>query len=98
MNKWNQNQKELLKLIEKIFDDGKLDPSEKAELKYFWTHRAMTATQVLEVVEKFVSNTWQETIEDGLITDEEHEKLRTIVDGLHLPADIWPEKMRQLIS
>jgi hypothetical protein len=98
MSDWNQAQQDLAALIDRIFADGRVDPDEREELRRFWTTRQLAVKQVRAVVDVFVSKTWGEVIADGVVTDQERERLWAVVEGLHLPEAVLPEPMWKAIS
>lgn len=98
MAEWTAAQQDLAALIDRIFADGVVQPAEREELRRFWAQRGMTVSQVREVVERFVAQTWGEVMADGVVTGDETERLRAVVDGLHLPESVMPAPMQQILG
>ena len=98
MPELTQAQKDLAALIDRIFADGKVEDSERAELRQFWTKQGMSVKQVREVVDAFVGRIWGEVMADHVVSREEKQKLWAIVNGLHLPEEAMPPGMWQVIS
>jgi len=98
MPEWNEAQRDLAALIERIFADGRVDESERQELRQFWAQRQLSVKLVREVVETFASTTWREVMADGVVTAEERQRLWVVVDALHLPEASMPSAMWQAIT
>ena len=98
MAEWTAAQHDLAQLIDRVFADGVVQPAEREELRRFWAQRGMTVGQVREVVEQFLTKTWGEVIADGVVTENEAERLRAVVDGLHLPDSVMPAPMRAILG
>ena len=91
-------QRALLSLVDKIFADGILSPSERTELHALYTSGGLSVREVRAVFSAFVTKTWGEVIEDGFVTPEERQKLLTIVVELRLPPEmVPPEVARELV-
>ncbi len=98
MAEWNQSQRDLAALIERIFADGSVDDSERQELREFWAQRQLSVKLVREVVEAFARKTWGEVMADGVVTPDERRRLWAVVDALHLPEASMPAEMWRVIS
>ncbi len=94
----NRSQSELLVLLERIFADDYIEPSERVELRTFAAQHQLAPAQVIEVVMAFVAATWGEVIADGVVTEAERRRLAALVDGLHLPDESLPPEVRRALG
>lgn len=97
MAELNETQRDLAALIERIFDDGVVDPAEREQLRDFWRQRGLTVAQVRQVVDAFVARVWGEVIADGVITADERQRLSAVRDGLRLPDEVLPDPVRRAL-
>jgi tellurite resistance protein len=98
MPELSKSQQDLAALMDRVFADGKVEPSEGEELRSFWATRGLTVSQVRAVVDAFVARVWGEVVADGVITDEEQAKLRAVVSGLRLPDGALPDPVRKALA
>jgi hypothetical protein len=98
MSELNKAQQELSELIDRIFADGLVEAEEREQRRGFWANRGLTVSQVRKVVDVFVTRVWGEVSADGQITDDERERLRAVVAGLRLPAEVLPEPIRAALA
>ncbi len=87
----------LLALIEKIFEDGILSPSERDDLYSLYREGGLSVREVREVFASFIAKTWGDVIEDGFVTAAERHKLLTIVVELRLPPEMVPPQVAREI-
>jgi hypothetical protein len=91
-------QRALLSLVEKIFADGILSPSERKELHSLYGASGLSVREVREVFSAFVAKTWGQVMEDSFVTAEERQKLLTIIVELRLPPEmVPPEVAREIV-
>src|SRR5436190_20837030 len=91
-------QRALLSLVDKIFADGILSPSERNELHTLYETGGLSVREVREVFSTFIAKTWGEVMADGFVTPEERQKLLTIVVELRLPPEmVPPEVAREIV-
>lgn len=88
----------LLSLVERIFADGVVTPSERSELVLLYREGGLTVSEVREVFTAFLTQTWGEVMADGVLTDDERKKLSTIVRELHIPSDCVPNAVKWLVA
>lgn len=81
----------LLALLDRIFEDGVVTPSERSELISLYRQGGLTVADVREVFSAFLHQTWGEAIADGVLTSDERSKLSTIVRELRVPRDCVPD-------
>jgi hypothetical protein len=95
---WNQAQESLARLIDQIFEDGRVDDSERQQLRRFWADKGLTVNQVRVVIDRFVDDVWREVVADGIVTDDERSRLRAVVSGLNLPREILPQALLSALA
>jgi tellurite resistance protein len=90
---------ELMDMLTRIFADSVAEETELNVLIAFLSSGTMKPTEVQEVMTNFVQNTWKITIADGVVTDEEKKRLRSIVDSLGLQhSDFIPNGWRRALA
>lgn len=90
-------QRVLYDRLMKVFDDGSLEPTEQKELRDLYGMGKLTLPDVREVFGLFLSDTWDNVMADGVITDAERDKLANIVAQLKLPSDLVPEDVKRAL-
>jgi hypothetical protein len=88
----------LYERLMKVFDDGILEPHEQKELREIYGMGKLTLPDVREVFGKFLRDTWEEAMADGILTDAEKTKLTNIVNQLKLPPELVPEDVKRAIG
>jgi hypothetical protein len=91
-------QEALLSLVDRIFADGVVTPTERSELSSLYRSAGMTVAEVREVFTAFVARTWGEAISDGVFSDDERDKLVLIARELKLPNACMPEIVAQIVA
>jgi hypothetical protein len=91
-------QQALLSLVDRIFADGIVTPSEKSELVSLYREGGLTVAEVREVFTSFIETTWGASIADGVLTESERHKLALIVRELHVPRDCVPNAVAWIIA
>jgi hypothetical protein len=86
----SETSRALRALLERIFEDGVVEPSERTDLQAFYRRGGLTVAEARTTFAAFVDDTWGEVVSDGVITDDELQKLEAIVRELRLPADAIP--------
>jgi hypothetical protein len=90
---------ELMDMLTRIFADSVAEETELNVLIAFLSSGKMKPTEVQDTLASFVQNTWKITMEDGVVTDEEKKRLRSIVDSLGLDhADFIPNGWRRALA
>jgi hypothetical protein len=77
-------------LLERIFEDGVVEPNERSDLQAFYRTGGLTVSEARATFAAFVEDTWGEVIADGVLTDDEIQKLEAIVRELRLPPNTVP--------
>lgn len=88
-----KSQERLAHLLDEVFADGRLDPDERDELRRLFSSGGLTVSQAKAVFQDFVERTWGEVMADGVVTDDERQKMETIIRELKLPADVLPPQV-----
>jgi len=91
-------QKTLYDRLQKVFDDGVLEPHEQKELRELYGMGKLTLPDVRHVFATFLQHTWDKAMEDGVLTDDEKTKLANIVTQLKLPDDLVPADVQRAIK
>lgn len=91
-------QETLMALVERIFEDGKVTPFERRELVALYRDASLTVREAKEVYYAFVAKVLDESLADGVLSDEERQKLVTIVRELRLPDDCLPDLVVKLLA
>lgn len=88
----------LYEKLMKVFDDGILEPHEQKELRELYSMGKLTLPDVREVFGKFLRDTWDDVMADGVLTDDERTKLENIVTQLKLPSDLVPDDVKKALA
>lgn len=83
---------DLQKLLQDIFDDGIVEPSERAQLASFT--KSMSKDETLGVFQAFLTSKWGEVIADDVITSQERRLLGHIMTELDLELEHLPVQAR----
>lgn len=81
---------ELKHLIQTIFEDGLVEPHERAALSKLT--EGMESSEVLAVFQGFLHDKWGEAMEDGVVTAQERNLLGKILTELGLQLAHLPEQ------
>jgi tellurite resistance protein len=81
----------LLAKLTRIFADAVVDEDERSGLRAFLASGELSASETKEVFESFVETTWKATIEDGINSEIELQRLREIIRVLQLDASVLPK-------
>lgn len=93
-----QAERRLADMLERVFADGVLEDHERAELRALYTEGGLKAPRVRELFSTFLEITYARAASDGVITPDERQKLRAIVDGLKLPDELVPDAVKKLVQ
>lgn len=88
----------LYALVERIFEDGVVSPTERAELVELYRQSGFTVGEVKDVFSAFVHATWGDIISDGVVTLAERKKLIAIVRALRLPPECIPADVARALA
>jgi len=86
-------------MLARIFSDGEVSDEERDELKSYLAPGAfMMPSDVRDVLADFVATTWKITIADGVVSDAEKRRLRTIVAELEIDRALLPPEWQALVE
>jgi uncharacterized tellurite resistance protein B-like protein len=78
-------------LMARIFSNAEVDEAERRELQDFISLGLLTAAERDVVVQSFTATTWKSANADGVLSEVEKKRLRSIADELKLaPEDLPP--------
>lgn len=89
--------KKLKGMLARIFSDGVVEPTERAELDRQLHSGALSSETVRATLLDFLQTTMKHVGADGVVTDSERAKLRVIVTELELPNECIPDEVRRAI-
>jgi hypothetical protein len=85
-------------LLLRVFRDGKADTRELGEIVAFVSTGALALSEMEDAFEEFVTTTWNITMADGVVSEEERTQLREITRVLGLDPSTLPEGWRRLLG
>jgi uncharacterized tellurite resistance protein B-like protein len=85
-------------LIERVMEDGKIEPSEREELAAVYRQALLTVGDVKEVLGRYVRGVQDEVLADGKVTEEERQRCRAVVSELKIPPALLPEAFKAIIA
>ena len=65
-----QAKEQLSALIQRVMEDGKIEPGEREELQAVYRQALLTVNDVREVLGLYVKSVQDEVLADGKVTDE----------------------------
>ncbi|MDZ4696884.1 MAG: hypothetical protein SGI86_17230 [Deltaproteobacteria bacterium] len=88
----------LTEFLPRAMADGVLDDTERQELMGMLSSGVLTRDDVQTAFRDFLNGLHFEITVDGVVTDEERERLRSVVGSLRLPATFIPDEIHALIN
>jgi hypothetical protein len=88
----------LARLLPQVLEDGRVDESEKEQLLGVFRRGILTTADVREVFGQFLKGLATEVLADGVVTDEEREKVRTAVRELRIPRTFLSEELLAIVD
>lgn len=85
-------------LLARIFADGVMDPSERAELDAKLKSGAISHEAARATMLEFLKTSFAHVAADGVVTGREQERLKAIVQELALPDDCIPDEVKEAIE
>jgi uncharacterized membrane protein YebE (DUF533 family) len=85
-------------LLARIFADGVIDPSERAELDAKLKSGALPHDVARATMLDFLKTSFAHVTADGVVTGREQERLKAIVQELALPDDCVPREVKEAIE
>jgi hypothetical protein len=92
-----QAKEQLSALIQRVMEDGKIEPGEREELQAVYRQALLTVSDVREVLGRYVKSVQDEVLADGKVTDEERKRCRAVVSELKIPPTLLPESFKAII-
>ena len=84
-------------LLARIFSDANVDEAERAELRARLSSGELPAEDAQATMIEFLNTTYRHAMADGVLSDREKERLRSIIMELELPNACVPEEVKQAI-
>ncbi len=92
-----QAKEQLSALIQRVMEDGKIEPGEREELQAVYRQAILTVSDVREVLGRYIKSVQDEVLADGKVTDEERKRCRAVVSELKIPPTLLPESFKAII-
>jgi len=92
-----QAKEQLSALIQRVMEDGKIEPGEREELQAVYRQAIFTVSDVREVLGRYIKSVQDEVLADGKVTDEERKRCRAVVSELKIPPTLLPESFKAII-
>ena len=92
-----QAKAKLAELVKRVMADGKVDASEREEMKSVYRQALLTVTDIKEVLTGYLSGVRNEVLADGKVTDEERARCRAALAELKLPRELVPPDFQALL-
>jgi len=93
-----QAKEQLSALIQRVMEDGKIEPGEREELQAVYRQALLTVSDVKDVLASYVRAVNDEVLADGKVTDEERRRCRAVVSELKIPPSLMPESFKAIIA
>lgn len=88
----------LTEFLPRAMADAVLDDGERQELMGMLSSGVLTRDDVQTVFRDFLNGLHFEITIDGIVTDEERERLRSVVAALRLPTAFIPDEIHALLA
>ena len=92
-----QAKEQLSSLIQRVMEDGTIEPGEREELQAVYRQAILTVSDVREVLGRYIKSVQDEVLADGKVTDEERQRCRDVVSELKIPPTLLPESFKAII-
>jgi uncharacterized tellurite resistance protein B-like protein len=92
-----QAKAKLAEIVKRVMADGKIDASEREEMKAVYRQALLTVTDIKEVLTGYLGGVRQEVMADGTVTDEERARCRAVLAELKLPRELVPAEFQALL-
>jgi uncharacterized membrane protein YebE (DUF533 family) len=89
--------KQLKGMLARIFSDGQVDDAERNELRTRLSSGTLPAADAQATMLEFLNATYRHAMADGVLSDAEKARLRSIILELELPNACVPEEVKQAI-
>ena len=88
----------LAELVKRVMADGKIDASEREEMKAIYRQALLTVVDIKEVLTGYLGDVRDEVLADGKVTEEERARCRAVLAELKLPLELVPPDFRALLG
>jgi len=88
----------LTEFLPRAMEDAVLDEDERKELMGMLSSGILTRDDVQTAFRDFLNGLHFEITVDGVVTDDERERLRSIVSALRVPVAFIPDEIQALIA
>jgi uncharacterized tellurite resistance protein B-like protein len=85
----------LAEVVKRVMADGKIDASEREEMKSVYS--LLTVTDIKEVLTGYLAGVRDEVLADGQVSEEERARCRDALAELKLPRELVPADFRALL-
>ena len=85
----------LAEVVKRVMADGKIDASEREEMKSVYA--LLTVTDIKEVLNGYLGGVRDEVLADGKVSEEERARCRGVLAELKLPRELVPADFRALL-
>jgi hypothetical protein len=89
--------KQLKGMLARIFSDAVVDDAERAELRTRLSSGKLPPADAQATMLEFLTTTYKHAMADGVLSDHEKQRLRSIILELELPNACVPEEVKQAI-
>ena len=93
-----QAKEQLSALIQRVMEDGKIEPGEREELQAVYRQAILTVGDVREVLGRYIKSVQDEVLADGKVTEEERKRCRAVVSELKIPPALLPPAFMAIIT
>ena len=87
----------LAEVVKRVMADGKIDVSEREEMKSIYRQGLLTVTDIKEVFTGYLGGVRDEVLADGKVTEEERARCRAALAELKLPRELVPPDFQALL-
>jgi uncharacterized tellurite resistance protein B-like protein len=92
-----QAKAKLAELVKRVMADGKIDASEREEMKTLYRQALLTVVDIKEVLTGYLGGVRDEVLADGKVTEEERTRCRAVLAELKLPRELVPPDFQALL-
>ena len=92
-----QAKAKLAELVKRVMADGKIDASEREEMKAVYRQALLTVIDIKEVLTGYLVGVRDEVLADGKVTEEERARCRAVLAELKLPRELVPPDFQALL-
>ena len=92
-----QAKAKLAEIVKRVMADGKIDATEREEMKSIYRQALLTVVDIKEVLTGYLGGVRDEVLADGKVTDEERARCRAVLAELKLPRELVPPDFQALL-